>query len=425
LEKKNAYEWMCKRYEQVKEDRRINAMDLPVLFNVANDAYLKLKDLEFEIDDWKSKEYESKRQAGDKLIHEFQEASQTMLAYQPTLEKAKSRIASAKDGENRKVRVRFNKLVNTITVANCPEVIANLVAAHIDGCDDRMRARYSNSRGSSSSLALELRQSDDMFASPKGLLARGPDAPLTHWHKKLAELFVSLSSLVEQKFKRGVDVILDPEVKKQPTSVSLRLKDVTFPLNESEDSPTFVIERALDPHLVVQKAWAYTEKVEFIPYAGVPCFLLAFHGSLFVTFLNVGDIIDSGYTLDKAQAYLESKDDLYLETLVRMVLSPGTGAWSPIGYVPIVTGLEPEIVEHKTHSFCADVVFPIADTTPLSGTSSAVLGEVKARLTKAMSLNLGVFKTNGTHVTKWMTDWPTQPKDNDKPIKDKDDDSFE
>ena len=157
----------------------------------------------------------------------------------------------------------------------------------------------------------------------------------------------------------------------------------------------------------MQKAWCFSEKIEANPSAGLPCFVTAATGLLWVSAVDIRMALDKQQGLETLREVLAKISAAEMDKVPSCILAPGDSIWCPLGYVPVVIaiGTETERQADDDLKFGSFTVLPVIGEKASKDVNPMVLAEVKAWLVNGIPRRLNVFKANGGPISKWMENW--------------------
>ena len=260
--------------------------------------------------------------------------------------------------------------------------------------DTWTKPQYVNSGGSSAAYSFEYNQDSDL-TEPRGLLSNCPDDQKTYVHRKLEKVFANCSKSVAEKMTKAVDYFLDPE-NCNKTHLTTKFDCETIDVNDPDrsDGPLVQQDVVMPPYLTLQKRIAFTARIEGSPIAGLARFITCSSGMFWLTFVEVRNVIDQGFSIDTLSAYLANLSDEFLGKLPSIIIDEGSSAFCPEGYVCIAIALGDEkCADEKMHSF---ITHPVLDKRMASGRIDAVsLTEIKSWVSKGIARKLKVLTYDG------------------------------
>ena len=213
-------------HKKVENDRRVKALDLTNIMETTNAAFLEVKKLHADVDDWSASNFANNKTAGGVVIADYQEAFQILLQYKETLAIAVSEHTIEKRNATRRTRDRKRGCKDILTDSGVADAFAEHIALHMETRRNGhwSDAFYPRCDGSSEGYRCELGEDHD-FSKPAGLNVSvdvaASDAP-GHWHAACNAAFEALKEAADEKTNKASVVMKKlADVKKKDDPHSL------------------------------------------------------------------------------------------------------------------------------------------------------------------------------------------------------------
>jgi hypothetical protein len=195
----------------------------------------------------------------------------------------------------------------------------------------------------------------------------------------------------------------DVKKKDDPTHLSAPLQAHDFPFNKPEADAIFEIDTKSDPIVIVQRPWSFSDKLEAMPYAGIPGFMTCASGFLWVTLVDLSSLADKELTIDNISMFLSKTTVPEFDKFFSAVLTPGKSIWVPMQFVPICVAIGDENDKDSDMKMGSYYFMPVLDTLCLVYVSPIVLSEMKAFLTRGLEKKLKCVAINGKAISAWVS----------------------
>ena len=150
-------------------------------------------------------------------------------------------------------------------------------------------------------------------------------------------------------------------------------------------------------------ALGYSMEQSTHPCVGPSGFITIHQGFAHVYFLDVADILNSGFSLNTLTQYMNSKEQT-MESLPVFGMCRNSHAFYPCGTFPVVVGI-PTAENSETPTFVSYVVNSVLDVKAFKYVNAAVRAEIVAYLNRSMTHGLEkawVAHGNLTSMKAWV-----------------------
>jgi hypothetical protein len=318
------------------------------------------------------------------------------LDYYDSLSVVGKRVKSQEQKAKRHNRYTKAKLKALLVGGGCPSAFAS----YLSDCIDDHSSQTTPYVGTA--YVAEFSAASNFCGLPRTFL--GKDT--TPWHAALEASYAAIDPSAQSKVGKIIDVLRNSEAG-QAVAV---LSDVGNHLASfSEGVVAFELSGEGPPLLKVQAAWSFSTSIECIALPGVPCFLTAVRGYVWVTLISVADLVKDENTFELLPQVLESESAAaMLKKVPTFGLPPGASVFVPFGYIPItVTEFIGDSDEDKNMSWSAYYTNYVFDPALTVGADSHVLAEVKGVLTKVLARKTKSVQHYKVALEKWVAEWPT------------------
>jgi hypothetical protein len=392
---KNAHEEVMERYDRVKDDPRVAALECEKYFAQAHASHLHLLNLaEKEIDSWPGVNFFILKEKANQDMKVFQERFKVQIEYRNSLMLVERLIKKVGTNTKRTHTRQQKDIAGTMIAFDCPRALADTFAKIIQPRkgDERVQPFVSSPHS-------------PWVDNHQSLIVARVVAPYdekqTHWHDELQKFIKETDKVVGGKVAKGMQKMEKHDV----ANVMVALDARAFAFNpEGTTYFEYASTAKVPPLLYVQKAWAYCMDVDDVPTAGVGGFITVRHGYALVVIVNVEDIIEEKLDLSSISAFFEKRGSSALGKLATFGLPQNSSVFIPFGTVPVVIGVD--LVDSETFDVVAYTFSPMLETK-FFGTSASVRAEIQGALVKAIGRPNSVLSHKESKKTyqSWLASW--------------------
>ena len=357
------------------------------------------------VDEWLMDDYDARRKGVDDKIAAFSKSFQLLCSYQSSLElAAQSRYEKSRE-IGKQQRARRSLISDKLISGGAPKPLANFIASHLEqrkGPTWKEPAFIQSDASSSAGYSTALTAVHD-FTNPAVIIPSASEDKLPI-EKAIAAMLNDMDEKRVQKEGRAIDHMIstrDNAKQKVKTHVAAPLD--SYALAVESDEKTFGSKAVLkEPILVVQRAWAYTNKNEGNPMAGMPSIIQCTKGVIWVTMLDIEYILNFSKNLLTLHELLSCMETEQFAKHVSCILSPGSAAWCPAGYVPLVVAIGAENDRVDELRYSAWVQYCILDAELAASMNRQVAVEMKSWWESGMEKGLKVFTASESCVQDFI-----------------------
>jgi hypothetical protein len=382
-----------------KEDPRVVALGFEAVMSAAKVAFDRVKFVSEDLLGWKAAAWETEKKIAEADLGKFQQAFTTMMDYRSSIltvgKDIRNRGSNSRRNETRAANDQKSQLVELGVPSTLAEVLATL-----------MKDKKGDSRFEAFSCAPYAADvlEKDTFTAPKCI--RTVDCRLdTRWHAKMKAFGEGYSDQISLKVPQGIKRLEKDELSHGVVMLAC-YRQFTFDADETEIE-LFKLEANLPPLLFVQRAWAFSDCLENIPYAGMMGFLRVFTGYLIVMVVELASIVGAGYGLDSLTGYLETLSCNELTKFPTFGIRAGDSMFIPFGFVPLAIAVDK--VDGDEYDYCGYAVQYLLDHRAPSVADKSVRAEIHAHLLRGIGRGGKVFHgENKRLLESWVANWQGQ-----------------
>ena len=335
-------------FDKVRHDDRVAELNIPKVIADALNAYEKLAAVKAQISKWKHAEYDKRRNEGEAIVKEFDDAFRCLLDFHGTLRIVAEKTKEGQDSSKRKIGNRRKGLKARFEDGKFPEAfatrIADVVTNMTDGCRNLKELFHS------APYDMEYKgQTEDAFG--KALTFRnvirsvGADKECSASSSECAvppTLLINCANFYENNKTVARDIIEQgsTQLNKNERTHGVILFPATQTLDWSplaKENPDEGDYKSLDPVLAIQSCWAHNMALEQTPLIGCAGFLTVFAEYAVITLIDLDLFEGDLCTVDAMSSKVLSQPDnmSLLQKTPIVGIPPGSTVFVPHGYIAI------------------------------------------------------------------------------------------
>jgi hypothetical protein len=387
--------------DEIRSDKRVEALGVEAILKKANDAHEAVREQVDLINGWPAADYVQNREFVEGLMKEFDAMFSQLLDFHAGMMLIRKDVKAKETAANRKRRDKRKAFELALVDAGAP---ANFVSV-IGGLRDEL--------GDDQFLKVFARWAFNMDLQPSStfdrplLLGDYAVAPPTGYHSELPRVLHELKDEANTETDKAVAKLPKATVQQccKPLMTHVTLQhNVDCQTTESVDagSSKFDIKGSFLPLLTVQANGLMDLDYAVHPCPGIARWISCTRGYAMILFLDIQEMISSGFGLDTVPQYIEKLGDLCGQKPM-IGLPEGRTCFVPFGIVPVVIGIGLD----AGPGYLAYVSNFILDVQVIHSVGNRVRAEISGALLKSVANNGYVWQkgTNKTSIEDYVKLW--------------------
>jgi hypothetical protein len=333
---------MQKMYEPVKDDSEVQALNIPQIIKNFVDSRKALQNALHDIPAWKfeSCNFRSQKSKVENIMKEADANYQCVLDFHKCLVDFYQEHKGKEDLHKRQDRYKKGQEKANMVKCGCPAPLAGLYAAFLDGRGERYQP--------SASCAYDaLRTEDSDFT--RAMLYTTKEAGDNALYESFHAEYNVLKAAADGSVARAKRALIKQASTHSRFAIDIEDYKLGFPsAGKSSDSTVRGIEVVgyVRPIVFVQNASAFQSSLENQPLPGTAAFLTVMSGYAQVFLLECKELMEHKFGYE-SQVHVLEQNFQFMRKATIFGAPAGTTIYIPFGIIPIVVGLESQVVDKK------------------------------------------------------------------------------
>jgi hypothetical protein len=383
----NAYDYVNKKYEAIKNDPRIASLGCEEVLHNAKSSYEVLCDTIGKVFGWTSSQWELERKNAEEVMIAFDKSFGCLSDYLDSIKRITQKVSKESQGTKRKLRDLKTDIKEFLTEGAAPDtfatVLANILHARVG--DHWFEPFHGQSEGGSSGAYPYEYKDGASFEKPLSFIIKDAD---DYYSKALATAATNLRVKAMAQTEAAIKFFgREKNANASHVSSCIPFPNLDFNNPDAEETK-FSLAGDFQPVVYVQRSWAFPDALEANPLAGNGGFISVMSGYACVYVFEISHMIEFSLGIETLSQYVERLDPTFFARVPSFGMTRGNSLWVPPGSVAVVIGLSAMNNKNEDYDFLTYLFYPCLDTTAVKKLSYAVRTEIAALVSKGHSRGL-------------------------------------